>query len=463
MTDDQGRVTTNRSADAESFGARLRRLREARGLTQAALAGGVLSPSYVSLLESDRRVPTQEALGALAANLGLTVAELVGEPDRELAGPVALAEAALGLGRSGEALEILEPYVDDLSVETCATRSLVFRVGLAYATALERVGRLQEAVGVLELLREAADESAEAMPWLPVTVSLVRCYRDAGDISRAVDVGEAARARLHGAVTVEHAGHVALVSTLSAAYAERGDLLRAQLLLEDLLDDAATGVSLEDQACVLWNSAITAVERGSAADGLRLADQAVQILALGTNLRGRARVMVAKAWVMLAQSPPQAREARAVLRDALPLLRQHAEILAVASAETELARAELLLNRPEIARRHATNALKRLGTDHDIERARALAALGAATWALGAPHDAADFLGEAATLLGGAQAPRQAAAVWRQLADVYRSYGDYERAMAAADKALDASGLTREPVVAPAPATSSSRSRSVNA
>ena len=82
-------------------------------------------------------------------------------------------------------------------------------------------------------------------------------------------------------------------------------------------------------------------------------------------------------------------------------------------------------------------------------------------WALGSTRDAAAFLGEAATLLEGAQAPRQAAAVWRQLADVHRSYGDLQGAMAAADKAMDASGLTRESVVAPAP-PAGARTRSVS-
>jgi hypothetical protein len=62
----------------------------------------------------------------------------------------------------------------------------------------------------------------------------VRCYRDAGDIARAIDVGEQALARLARPPALAPAGPAALVSTLAGAYAERGDLLRAAALLDEL-------------------------------------------------------------------------------------------------------------------------------------------------------------------------------------------------------------------------------------
>ncbi len=42
---------------ASSLGQRLRALRVERGLSQAELAGDLVSPSYVSLIEADRRSP----------------------------------------------------------------------------------------------------------------------------------------------------------------------------------------------------------------------------------------------------------------------------------------------------------------------------------------------------------------------------------------------------------------------
>ena len=51
---------------------RLRAERLAAGLSQTSLAGEDFSPSYISLIESGRRVPTEAALRVLAERLGTT-------------------------------------------------------------------------------------------------------------------------------------------------------------------------------------------------------------------------------------------------------------------------------------------------------------------------------------------------------------------------------------------------------
>ena len=433
---------------AAAFGARLRRLREAAHLSQAALAGDELHPSYVSLLEAGRRTPTPDVLAVLARRLGVRVVELTDDADHDLEGRLVLAEAALGLGRPGEAVELLDPWRTGLTVERLAGSSLVFRAGEAYAAGLERVGRLGAAIAVLEALRTASGAAPGGRSWLAATVSVARCYRDAGDIARAIDVGEQALSRLSGLPSDHLAGHASLVSTLAGAYAERGDLVRAESLLDDLLVETSRSGSLEDQAHAYWNAAVTATERGRPEEGLLLADQATALLDLSDNMRSRARIQVAKAWILLAQSPPRATEARAMLREALPMLRQFDGNLSVASAETELARCEVLLDRPAVARRLAQSALQHLGAEHAVERARALAALGAALLAEDRTEAGLVALDESAGCLEDAQAPRQAAAVWRRLADVFASHGDAVRALAAAERALTAVGLVAEPMTA---------------
>jgi tetratricopeptide (TPR) repeat protein len=140
----------------------------------------------------------------------------------------------------------------------------------------------------------------------------------------------------------------------------------------------------------------------------------------------------------------------------MPAIRQHAGAPSLASAQENLARAELLLGRPEVARRHAVGALRGLEPEARLERARALAVLGAASVALGEDAAGVESLESAAALLAEGQAPRQAAAVWRQLSEVYRALGDSERALDAAERAMDALGVLREPVV---PAVSDARRR----
>src|SRR5690625_2513318 len=62
--------------DVTEFAQRFRAARLAAGLSQTALAGVEFSPSYVSLIESGRRVPTDAALEVFARRLGTTAAYL---------------------------------------------------------------------------------------------------------------------------------------------------------------------------------------------------------------------------------------------------------------------------------------------------------------------------------------------------------------------------------------------------
>jgi transcriptional regulator with XRE-family HTH domain len=437
------RLHPTRTAPAEGFGRRLRRLREQAGLSQVALAGEALHPSYVSQLESGRRAPTDAVVAVLATRLHVPVDDLLGDSpddDTDLAGAVALAEAALGLGRPDEARALLEPEAERITPAAVAGAVLVHRLAAAYATSLERLGRLDDAIRLLELMRDAAELRGSA-PTTELLVALMRCSRDAGDLARAIDVGESARARLNGRPSADLAVHAELVSTLAGVYSERGDVVRAAVLLEELMHHTDREGTLEQQASAYWNAAITAVERGRADEGLLLCDQAALLVQLTADLRSQARLAVTQAWVLLAQSPPRAHEARELLRAALPRLRQHDSGLSVASAETELARSELMLGRPEVAARVARSSLRRLSPDHRVERARAVAVLGEALQATGDLEAGLVALDESAVLLAEAGAGRESAAAWRHLSDVHLASGDTLRALTAAQHALDCLGV----------------------
>lgn len=448
------------SAGATTFGQRLRRRREHAGLSQVALAGEVLHPSYVSLLESDRRSPTAAVVKVLAARLGILPAELTGDFVDDLGEQLLLADAAVGTGRPAEAITLLEGVVTTLRPDRLAEDPKAFRAGQVYATALERSGRLDDATSMWERLRAVAETAPGRLPWLPVVGALVRCYREAGDLARAVDLGEAALRRYSELHLEGLDGHSALVSTLAGTYSERGDHLRAKVVLDDLIAQTEQSGSLDERGYAYWNAAITAAERGQVGEGLRLADRAAALLSTGDDVRSRARLQMTKAWLLLAERPPDASTARRILRAALPEVRQHAGAPDVAGAETELARCELLLGRADVARRLAQSALKRLPEEHRLERARALTALGAALVASGDTAAGVAELEAAAHALSRVEAPRQAAAVWRQLSETYRSLGDPARALEAADRAMDGAGLAHEALTPPAtPTTRSGRAR----
>ena len=433
---------------AGTFGSRLRRARTQAGLSQTALAGDDLSPSYISHLESDRREPTAAVAALLAGRLGVSRSDLVGAPVEIPEHDLVLAEAALGLGNPDESLALLTPWqhrwatLDDLAGDR-----LAFRAAEVQAAAFERAGRLSEAARVLERLHRAAQVSPSRLPWVAVTVSLLRVYRESGDVARAVDLGEAALRR--GAdLRIDHVpGFAPLVSTVAGVYAERGDLLRAQVILDELLerlDDVGTD---DDRVKALWNAAINATERGHAGEGMRLAEEATQLASHGSDLLVRARLRYSRAWILLQQQPPQAELAREELRALLPDARQHGGAMLLGQVLSELARAELLLGRPEVARRHARASLERLDDQQVLERGHTLVLLGAASVSLGEVSVGVALLEDAAALLGEAGTSRYGALAWRQLAEVFLALGDPGRAVDALQHALDTAGLASAPML----------------
>lgn len=443
----------------DSFGARLRALREAAGLSQVALAGDDLHPSYVSLLEAGKRPPTDGVIAVLAARLGVPPETLLGPSTGVSVQDVVLAEVALSSGRPSEALRILDAASREARSRDIGS-ALAFRASLTYATALERTGRLTEAVAGYEALRDAVESRPALGAWLPVTTALVRCYREAGDLSRAVDLGEAALARMRDLQLTRLDGYAALASTVAGVYSERGDHVRAKVLLDELLAELPADAPLEDRGYAYWNAAVNAVERGMPGEGLRLAERAKALLSESADTRSQARIQVTQAWLLLAQQPPEPDQARSLLRAVLPVLRTEAGPMSVASAETELARCELMLGRAKVSARLARSALKRLPPEHKIERARAGSVLGAALTDLDDVEAGLLEMSIAAAELDAVDANRQAAPIWRSLSETYRRLGQFDQAFAAADRALQSSGVTSDTVFRVASPRSGSRSTS---
>jgi tetratricopeptide (TPR) repeat protein len=133
----------------------VRQLRIARGLTQTKLGLDRFSKEYISQIERGRVRPAPAALDWLAARLEVSRRFLetgISSSEHErLAGLVSRAEAAVAarefdealacIGRAGPLLEGEEP-------------NLALRALLVSATARSELGRLQEALGLLERARD---------------------------------------------------------------------------------------------------------------------------------------------------------------------------------------------------------------------------------------------------------------------------------------------------------------------
>lgn len=424
---------------AETFGQRLRRLRKAAGLTQRDLAGDRLDPSYVSLLEADRRPPTQEVVRVLASALGCSrqfLQEGVEDPEETLL----MAQAEVGLGRPSHAVARLAPVMESVA-DASISRDFEFRAAEVYASALERSGDLDGSIKWLERLYAAAECDPRQFPLLRVSLALVRCHRDAGDLIRAISVGEKALGVYRSLGLSDSAACGGLIATIASAYAYAGELAHASVLLEELARSAEGSGDLKTQAYAYWNAAFTAGERGDVAEGQRLIEKAISLIDATEDLRSRSRIRVTQAWLLLHQVPPDPAAAREILRKELPELRQHDGAPSLAGAESELALCELLLGRPSVARRLASASLKRLADTHRLERGRAGAIHGASLVALGETATGVSEIEESVQLLVDAGARRQAASTLTDLSAVYATLGDLSAALDCSRRALALVGI----------------------
>src|SRR5881392_1043944 len=69
-------ATVSQASSAETIGARLKRLRLERGMSQRDLSSPGVSYAYISRIEAGARTPSVKAMRLLAQKLGVTVEQL---------------------------------------------------------------------------------------------------------------------------------------------------------------------------------------------------------------------------------------------------------------------------------------------------------------------------------------------------------------------------------------------------
>ncbi|MGH8939555.1 MAG: helix-turn-helix domain-containing protein, partial [Actinomycetes bacterium] len=302
---------------ATSFSERLRERRRASGKSQADLAGADLSPSYVSLLEAGKRTPTLDVVGALAGRLDCTVEYLLRGEDPAAAERLALtlrySELALQNGEAQDALTQIDELLRDVSA---APADMVLRARHLKAKAREALGDLEAAIADLEILARDANDGGRVEEHLRLTIDLVRCYQEAGDVAYALDIGRTALDQVERLGMTGSDVHAELVSTVVGAYYVRGDLVKAGMLAERAVHDVEHRGSARARAAVYWNASLVAESADRISDALILAERAVALYAEGDDARAIARLRIAYGWLLLRSTPPQGRRARDVLQQA---------------------------------------------------------------------------------------------------------------------------------------------------
>jgi tetratricopeptide (TPR) repeat protein len=435
------------SSAGETFGARLRRLRQAAGLSQIELAGDQLHPSYVSLLEAGKRTPTSDVVGLLASRLGCTPEYLSEGDSSEATARIALAlayaELALRNGEAPDALDQADRALQEDQLSADQRRAL----RTVRAEALEGVGRLREAAGEFEAL---ANDAAAAGRWtehLERLVDLSRCYQDAGDVTYALELGVATLDRVGELGLSGSDVHARLAATVVGGYYLREDLTRAAAVAEQALA-ALDGGTPRARGSVLWNASLVAQAAGRVEEALPLAEQALAQFAEGDDARAIARLRVTYGWLLLRDTPPRPEEARAALHQALTSLRDVGSAVDLSSCERELAVAALQLGEPEEALAHVERAAEHLGDEPTLALADTQLIRGRVLLVLGRKARAVTQYRAAGATLGALELSRAAASAWRELADAFTGLGLFEDAALAYQQALSEAGVPPAPSVA---------------
>lgn len=431
-----------RTVDAATLGERIKTQRIRAGLTQTQVAGEQVSVGYISRIENGQRRPDIALLSGIAERLAVSVEELINgvTPDRlaELQVMLDHAELHLATGASSQALEVVTGVLNDPAI--AGLEELRRSAGYVRAGALEATGDLQSAIITLE---DLAENSPHDLRWIDGLSALCRCYRDSGELGRAIEVGGQAIRRVEeiGLDGVDEAIRLSL--SVAAAYHEQGDVDYAARLCRRAVDRADALASPVAKAMAYWNSSAIESMRGDTAAALPLARRALAIIEAADDARNVARLRTQLGILQLQVDPPQAQESLDTLTHAArELSTTGAGFSDLADNLLAQARARFLLGDVEGARQGAVEAARPIRESMPLLAADASSLLGQICLHEGATEQARDQFQQAVLHLSGAGADRAAAQLWFELAGLLESVGDSTGALDAYRRAAAATGLT---------------------
>jgi transcriptional regulator with XRE-family HTH domain len=421
-----------------TLGQRLRALRIERGLSQADLAGDLVSPSYISLIESDRRSPERDVLDGLARRLGCSAlfleSGIAPEQLNEQRMRLQFAEIARTNGALNEARDQFKELLHGGSGEI--RHEAVW--GLARIE--EALGNFHEAMTHVDALLDAARSGEPGAPGM-LTLFNARCriYRKAGDFTRSIEAGEASLLQVRELGLEGTEDEIRLASTLVGSYWARGDLFSAQHLASQVIERAEKLGSREAQGNAYWNASLVASARGQLSLALELGDKTLGLISETASTHNLARMRVTYAWLLLRCDPPRLEEAETLLARACEVFTALGMSSHVASCETEIARCALIRGNFADAIEIAGQAVARCA-DRAPELAQARMVGGLALTLSGSPDDGIALMTNAAELMAALGSRLEAAQAWRDLAEALIKVGRAEQAIDALRKAADCAG-----------------------
>lgn len=385
--------------DPVAVGQRLRRAREAAGLTQRELSFEGCTPAYVSRIEAGARVPSLQILREFGKRLGVSADFLAtgGPEDADLSSELLEAEVALRLGDEEQATRLYEAArrAADSPAGLARAQLGLGRVALNRADVSEAIGLLEQALDSGALGEGDAATAAGA---------LGRGYASRGRYDEALAIFERHldEARTRG----DRFDQVRFGRLLADAYVDHGDYGRAQATLSEILDLARQMVDPMLRASVYWSQSQVHLSQG---DPDRAAEYAQ--LALATLRASEQTLEAARALLLLALIENDRGNAGA----ALELVDEGEQVVSAAGEAEDAAM-------------------------FTIERARALCGLGEGDEAVALVRGIAPRLASAT--------PDDAARAYVAAADIFRTQGDSARALELYELAVEQAPVANRHVAA---------------
>jgi transcriptional regulator with XRE-family HTH domain len=266
-------------SSAESVGARLKRLRLQRGLSQRDLSSPGVSYAYISRIEAGARTPSVKALRKLAQKLEVSVEYLeTGRDIREVDDrELRLADAELEL-RLAEDTSTVEPKLRAILEEASAAGDAPSAVRARAAIGLAAAQRGNHLEAVEQLEATTKDEHAPPPHLRPdLYTTLGQSYAALGAPERAVQLFERCLEQVEEASPEDVAAQVRYATFLSYALTDAGDYDRAADVVHEALDSAIDHTDPYTRVRLYWSLARLSGMAGRSGEALEYIRSAIAL------------------------------------------------------------------------------------------------------------------------------------------------------------------------------------------
>lgn len=421
----------------DRLGDRIRLYRQRSRISQTELAGSDLSPSYISLIETGKRHPSESVLATLAERLGCTVGELTdGPPHDEAAARLDLAFARLALTNSEH--DAARDRLQRLLGGGGLSRAIEHDALNLLAEAHRLAGDFEEAIRIRQPLFELCCTGRSHLPVAEVGHPLAHVYLSVGDAQAAVRAAERAAQHSQEAGQAGTDSHHKLEATLMMAYFEVGDLSLAWNKATQLMEIADTDGSTAGLGAACWNAALVAESRGDVRQALHLSERALALFSeQGVSLYVL-HLQLLVAWMTMAADAGRANEAAVLLDECLPRLKDLGGSPETSNWEALRALAHFLQGEFAPAETLARRAVLHLReTEDHRETAEALLILGDVLTAQKRDEEGLTSYRAAVETLQRGTPTHRSAAVYRDLAQRFDLAGDADTGRECLHRALD--------------------------